>query len=96
MNVEITDEKLSQLVEAEVRKYVGNRIERVMNDGKAHWFTQQNIERITRECAMSKIRNEVVSECVQSLDKKSVLEAITKGLVGEIGRSLFGNECDYY
>ena len=90
MNLEISEEKLASLVENEVRKHVANKVESIMNNGKAYWFTQQNIEHITRACIMDKISSEIVNGVVKSLDKKAISEALTKGLVSEIGTNLFG------
>ena len=62
MDFNISDEKLEQIIEREIGRYVRDRVERVMNDGKAYWFSQQNIEEITRDVVMRKVTSDLMSQ----------------------------------
>lgn len=89
MELNISDEKLEMLIEKEIRRYVRDRIERVMNDGKAGWFSQQNIEIITREVVMQKIPSESISQICSMLKTDKFIQEISDCIAGEIRDYLF-------
>lgn len=84
MEFNISDEKISQLVEKEIARYVRDRIERVMNDGKAYWFSQQNIERLTQAIVYDKIRMTIIEDTIKSLDKDELTKKISDEIATRI------------
>lgn len=89
MDFNISDEKLSQLVEKEIARYVRDRIETAMNDGKAHWFYQYNIERLTQEIIYDKIDRTIIEDTIKSLDKDELTKKISEEMAVRITNLLF-------
>lgn len=89
MNFNISDEKISQLVEKEIARYIRDRIENAMNDGKAYWFSQHNIERLTREIVYDKIDRTIVEDVIRSLDKDELTKKISDETAVRITNLLF-------
>lgn len=77
MDFNISDEKLEQIIEREIGRYVRDRVERVMNDGKAYWFSQQNIEDITRDVVMRKVTSDLMSQIFNSLKTDEFLKRLS-------------------
>lgn len=88
MEINITDEQIQQMAEEEVRKYIVKKIQRVMDDGCAYWFTQQNIMNLTREAVYRKIDNTVVKDIMAQVDTNEITKIISKSIVDylELGR----------
>ena len=61
MDINISDEKLAELAEQEVRKEISRRVQRVIDGGIAYWFSEQTIQRLTYECVDNMINREFVS-----------------------------------
>lgn len=89
MDFNISDEKLEQLVEKEIARYVRERVERVMNDGKAYWFSQQNIENITRDVVMRKITMDSLNEICQKLKTDEFIHRLSDCIAGQMRDCLF-------
>ena len=88
MEINISDEQIQQMAKEEVRKYIAKRIENVMNDGCAYWFTQQSIMNITKEAVYRKIDNTVVKDIMAQVDTSEITKIIAKSIVDylELGR----------
>lgn len=88
MEINISDEQIQQMAKEEVRKYIAKRIENVMNDGCANWFTQQSIMNITKEAVYCKIDNTVVKDIMAQVDTSEITKIIAKSIVDylELGR----------
>lgn len=67
MNIELSEDKLNSLIEEEIKRYVKSRVERTMDNGKAYWFSQQNIENITIDVIMRKVTSEAIKQIIHSL-----------------------------
>lgn len=84
MDFNISDEKLEQLVEKEIAHYVRERVERVMNDGKAYWFSQQNIENITRDVVMRKVTTDSVKQIIDMIKTDEFIHRLSDCIAGQI------------
>ena len=84
MDFNISDEKLEQIIEKEIGRYVRDRVERVMNDGKAYWFSQQNIENITRDVVMRKVTSDLMSQIFNSLKTDEFLKRLSDCIAGQM------------
>lgn len=80
MNIELSDEKINNLLEKEIQRYVRERVERVMNDGKASWFTQNNIENITRDIVNQKVPEEFIKQVCEKLKTDDFLHCLSDGI----------------
>lgn len=89
MEFNISDEKLEQIIEKEAARYVAARIERVMNDGKAYWFSQQNIENLTRDIIARKIIFDSVDQIYDLLKTEEFLRRISDCIVGHLKDSMY-------
>lgn len=73
---------------AAFKAFVGNsimdiikkRIEASMNDGKAYWFSQQNIQSLTYEVVRSMIGEDIVKDAARRFDVKECREYLSKRL----------------
>lgn len=84
MEFNISNEKLEKLVEQEIARYVRERIERVMNDGKAYWFSQQNIENVTRDVVMRKITSDFMNKIFRALKTDEFLSRLSDCIAGQM------------
>lgn len=89
MNIELSDEKINDLVEKELRRCIEAKVEKVMNDGKAFWFTQQNIERLTRDVIIQKIPDEFIKQVCLELKKDEFLHRLSDSIADGLKTSLF-------
>lgn len=80
MNIELNDEKIKEIAEQEIKRYIAKKVDSVMNDGMAYWFTQQNIESITRDAVIRKIENMCFDDMVKSVRDSKTIEEIAKVL----------------
>lgn len=85
MEINITDEQIQQMAEEEVRKYIAKKIQKVMDDGCAYWFTQQNIMNLTRGEVYRKIDNIVVQDMMAQVDADEIARTIAKAIVNYFG-----------
>lgn len=90
MNIELSEEKLNHLIEEEIKRYVKNRIEQTMNDGKAYWFSQQNIENITTDVIMYKVTSETIKQIIHSLMTDEFKHRLSDCIVDEL-KEYIGN-----
>ena len=89
MEFSLSDEKLEQLVEKEITHYVRERVERVMNNGKAYWFSQQNIENLTRDIIMRKISADFLNEICQMLKTDEFIHSLSDCIARQMIGCLF-------
>lgn len=80
MNIELSDEKINDLIEKELQRCIREKVERVMNDGKAFWFTQNNIENITRNIVNQKIPEEFIKQVCEKLKTDDFLHCLSDSI----------------
>lgn len=84
MNIELSDEQLNNLIQ----RCVSEKVERVMNDGKAFWFTQNNIENITRDIINQKIPEEFIKQVCKKLITDDFLHCLSDSIATRL-RDIF-------
>ena len=90
MDINISDEKLAELAEQEVRKEISRRVQRVIDGGIAYYFSEQTIQRLTYECVDNMINREFVKNALKELDKDKVTKTLSDSIAKEITRELLG------
>ena len=90
MDINISDEKLAELAEQEVRKEISRRVQRVIDGGIAYYFSEQTIQRLTYECVDNMINREFVKNALKGLDKDKVIKTLSDSIAKEITRELLG------
>ena len=77
MDINISDEKLTELAEQEVRKEIRRRVQRVIDGGITYYFSEQTIQRLTYECVDNMISREFVKNALKDLDKDKVIKKLS-------------------
>ena len=90
MDINISDEKLAELAEQEVRKEISRRVQRVIDGGIAYYFNEQTIRMLTYECVDNMINREFVKNALKELDKDKVTKTLSDSIAKEITRELLG------
>lgn len=80
MNFEISEERIQQLAEDEICKYIANKITYVMNNGCANWFTQDNIKRITYTIVERMIDKEAIDLIIKSASNEEFVKSLSEKL----------------
>ena len=88
MNINISDDKLTELAEQEVRKEISRRVQRVIDGGIAYYFSEQTIQRLTYECVNNMINREFVKKALENLDKDKVIKTLSDSIAKEIADRL--------
>ena len=92
MNVELNEQEIKNLVEKEVTKCVHNKIISVMNDGCAGWFTQQNVQLITRRVIREMMQNnfnEFFKNSIKEMDRKEFCAEFSRSFAENMANWLF-------
>lgn len=89
MEIQLSEEKIQEMVEAEIRKCVDRKIQYVMDNGCANWFTQQNIKMITERVVSDRINPKVIEDIIKGIDKEELVKKFSKDLSEEIVRYFF-------
>lgn len=88
MDINISDEKLTELAEQEVRKEIRRRVQRVIDGGITYYFSEQTIQRLTYECVDNMINREFVKNALKDLDKDKVIKKLSDSIAKEIADGL--------
>lgn len=90
MNIQLDDSKLEELVLAEIRKSVDRKIEYVMNNGCANWFTQDNLKRVTYAAVKDILDEKIIVNILNNIDKEKFIACFSE----KLAETLYNNFID--
>lgn len=85
MEINITDKKIQELAEQEVRKEIQRRVQKVLDGDMTYYFREQTIKNLTYQCIYDRIDKEFINNALKNLDKDKMIEGISK----EIAKYLY-------
>lgn len=90
MNIQLDDSKIEELVLAEIRKSVDRKIEYVMNNGCANWFTQDNIKRVTYAAVKDMLDEKIIANMVNNIDKEKFIACFSEKFAETLYNNFIG------